>query len=239
MQFDPPLVPARLVRRYKRFLADVILEGQETPVVAHCGNPGSMIGLAEPGSTVWLSPNPNPKAKLDWRWELVDADTSLVTVNTNRANGIVAEALNDGSISELTGFSSVRAEVPYGENSRIDFLLEQDDRLPAYVEVKSVTLRRPAGPHPEAAEFPDAVTKRGAKHLRELKAVCRENAARSVMLFLVQREDCGYFTTASDIDADYARELLFARDAGVEILCYACRVTPQSITLGEALPIKL
>lgn len=238
MQFDPPLVPARLIRRYKRFLADIVFEGNDTPVVAHCGNPGSMIGLAEPGSPVWLSPNPNPKAKLDWRWELVDTGTSLVSVNTGRANRIVSEALTAGKIGELAAYGSIRPEVPYGENSRIDFLLEEDGLPPAYVEVKSVTLRRPSGERPDAAEFPDAVTKRGAKHLRELQSV-RKNGARAVMLFLVQRADCGYFTPATDIDPDYTAELRSARGAGVDVLCYACRITPQSIVLDKPLPVEI
>ena len=238
MQFDPPLVSARLLRRYKRFLADVQLDNKTGPVVAHCGNPGSMIGLAEPGSTVWLSPNQNPKAKLDWRWELVDTGTSLVSVNTNRANAIVAEALKSGAIDELKDYASIRPEVRYGTNSRIDFLLESDEKPTAYVEVKSVTLRRPDGNHPEAAEFPDAVTQRGTKHLRELQEILK-TGARAVMLFLVQREDCRYFTPAGDIDPVYSAELIAARDAGVEILCYGCRITPQSIELDKRLPVRL
>lgn len=238
MLFDPPLISARLTRRYKRFLADVTFDDQSDPATAHCGNPGSMTGLAEPGSTVWLSPNQNPKAKLDWRWELVETGTSLVSVNTNRANSIVAEALKSGKIEELKGYASIRPEVRYGTNSRIDFLLELDEHPPAYVEVKSVTLRRPGGAHPDAAEFPDAVTQRGTKHLRELQEVVK-SGSRAVMLFLVQRDDCRYFTSANDIDPVYAAELISARDAGVEILCYACRVTPQSIELDSRLPIEL
>lgn len=238
MQFDPPLVSAQLMRRYKRFLADVTFDDQPDPATAHCGNPGSMIGLAEPGSTVWLSPNQNPKAKLDWRWELIETATSLVSVNTNRANLIVAEGLKANKIEELKGYSTIRPEVRYGANSRIDFLLEEAEQPPAYVEVKSVTLKRPYGARPDAAEFPDAVTQRGAKHLRELQEVVK-TGSRAVMLFLVQRDDCRYFTTANDIDPVYATELILARDAGVEILCYACRVTPQSIELRNRLPIEL
>lgn len=238
MLFDPPLVPAKLLRRYKRFLADAELGAEPEPVVAHCGNPGSMMGLAEPGSTIWLSPNRNPKAKLDWRWELVDTGTSLVTVNTGRANTVVAEALDTNRIPELGDYRSVRAEVRYGTNSRIDFLLEDEEKPPVYVEVKSVTLRRPDGSDPDAAAFPDAVTKRGTKHLQELQAVLT-TGARAVMLFLVQREDCRYFKPAGDIDPVYANELVAAKDAGVELLCYVCRITPQSIVLDKSLPIQL
>lgn len=192
MEFPSPLSRGRLLRRYKRFLADIELEsGGE--IVAHCANPGSMMGLAEPGSEVWLSPNTNPKAKLDWRWELVRvAGDYLVCINTAHPNRVGEEAIAAGAIPDLTGYGSLRREVKYGANSRIDILLEDPGRPPCYVEIKSVTLRRPDGAHPTAAEFPDAVTKRGAKHLMELANVA-ENGGRAVMLYLVQRGDCDHF----------------------------------------------
>ena len=238
MQFPNPLTRGRLLRRYKRFLADIELEdGGE--IVAHCANPGSMMGLAEPGSRVWLSANTNPKAKLDWRWELVRAaGGALVGINTARPNRVGEEAIAAGAIAELTGYASLRREVRYGVNSRIDILLEDGGRPPCYVEIKSVTLRRPGGAHPGAAEVPDAVTRRGAKHLAELANVV-EDGGRAVMLYLVQRDDCDHFRVADDIDPDYALALAQARRCGVESLCYACRISPQGIELAEALPLTL
>ena len=230
------MIPATLLRRYKRFLADIELEdGAE--LTAHCANPGSMMGLAEPGSEVWLSPNTNPKAKLDWRWELVrTAGGHLVCINTALPNRVGEEAVAAGAIPELAGYGSLRREVKYGQNSRIDILLEDDARPPCYVEIKSVTLRRPEGIHPTAAEFPDAVTKRGAKHLMELADVA-ENGGRAVMLYLVQRGDCDRFRVAADIDPGYAAAMAEARRRGVEALCRQCDVSQHGIDIGGALPV--
>ncbi len=240
MDFPEALTKGRLIKRYKRFLADVEVDTPDgaTEVTAHCANPGSMLGLAEPGSTVWLSPNRNPKAKLAWRWELVEAgpDNALVCINTSRANTVVGEALNQGLVPSLSSYESVRAEVKYGKSSRIDFLLEQDGLPPAYVELKSVTLRRPDGPHPTAAEFPDSVTARGTKHLQELMEMSR-NGARAVMLFLVQRGDCDHVRAADDIDPTYAETLVAARAGGVEIVCHNADVSTKGITFGTTLPI--
>ncbi len=246
MQYPEPLVRGRLVRRYKRFLSDIEISGHGNPggpdnkvdVTAHCANPGSMLGLAQPGATVWLLPNRNPTAKLDWRWELTDAGDSLVCINTARANTVVGEALNAGGIPTLSAYTGVRPEVKYGTSSRIDFLLEEDGLPPAYVEVKSVTLRRPDGGDPTAAEFPDSVTKRGAKHLEELMLVGKAGA-RPVMFFLVQRGDCTHFRPAADIDPAYAEALKRAAAAGVEILCHAARVSTDGIALGPPLPLHL
>ena len=240
MQYPEPLVHGRLVRRYKRFLADIEIQGPDgtVQVTAHCANPGSMMGLAEPGATVWLLPNRNPKAKLDWRWELTEADGSLVCINTSRANTIVGEALNAGEIPALSAYSAVRPEVKYGQSSRIDFLLEEDGLPPAYVEVKSVTLRRPGGADPQAAEFPDSVTKRGAKHLDELVEVGKAGA-RPVMFFLVQRGDCAHFRPAEDIDPTYASALKRAVEEGVEVLCYTAQITTNGIVIGSPLPPDL
>lgn len=234
--FDIPLTRATLVRRYKRFLADVELPGGEV-VVAHCANSGSMMGLCDPGATVWLSPNQNPKAKLDWRWELVEVNGTLVGINTARPNRIVEVAIGAGEIPELTGYENLRREVKYGENSRIDLLLEKPGlpSLPGlcYVEVKNVTLRRD-----KEAEFPDAVTARGTKHLGELANMVREGH-RAVMFYLVQRGDCEVFTIAGDIDPAYAEALKEATEAGMEVLCYACAVTTRDIRIARPLPLEL
>ena len=190
MLFPTPLRRGTLIRRYKRFLADVALEPGNT-VVAHCPNPGSMAGLAEPGAEVWLSPAANPNRKLQWTWELVrDAATgSLVGINTGRANAVVEEALEAGLADPALAASTIRREVRYGDSSRVDFLLTSEDGRQCYVEVKSVTLRRSLSP-PHLGEFPDAVTMRvRTRHLRELASVCAAGD-RAVLLYLVQREDC-------------------------------------------------
>jgi len=233
MDFTPPLFPGRLVRRYKRFLADIEIEGRVETV--HCANPGSMMGLAEPGARVWLSRSANAARKLPLTWELVEARGSLVGVNTAYGNRLAEEALIHDRIPELAGYEVRRREVAYGEGSRVAFLLTHPGRPPCYLEVKSVTLARA-----EAAEFPDAVTARGTRHLRELVAM-RRQGARSVMLFLAQRGDCQQFAVAGDIDPAYATGLAAAGAAGVEILAYGCRVSPQAIALGGplALPMAL
>ena len=237
MDFPAPLVRGTLVKRYKRFLADITLDSGET-IVAHCANPGSMIGLQNPGSEVWLSPNQNPKAKLDWRWELVRVDQHLVGVSTAHPNRIVYDAIEAGEIAELAGYETQRREVPYGQNSRIDILLESESRSPCYVEIKNVNLRRPDGAHPTAAEFPDAVTKRGAKHLDEMMDMVAEGH-RAVMFYLVQREDCDHFRIAGDIDPHYAETLSKARENGVEALCYTCRMSVEGIEVAAPLPLVL
>jgi sugar fermentation stimulation protein A len=229
MQFDPPLQAGILLRRYKRFLADVEIGGRVETV--HCANPGSMMGLAAPGSRVWLSASENPKRKLRLTWELVQADGALVGINTAHANRLTEEALRAGRIEPLTGYADLRREVAYGEGSRIDFLLSDPIRPSCYVEVKSVTLKR----H-EAAEFPDSVTARGARHLRELAAM-HAAGHRAVMLFLAQRGDCRHLAVAADIDPAYADELARARDAGVEILAFGCQVSPGAIEIDRSLAL--
>ena len=197
MKFPDPLIPGRLLRRYKRFLSDVELEGGEM-VVAHCANPGAMLGLAAPGAPVWLSPSRNPARKLKYSWELTAVNGHLIGINTAWPNAIVEEAVRAGAVAELVGYQRLRREVPYGRNSRIDLLLESEGRPPCYVEVKNVHLQR----REQVAEFPDSVTKRGAKHLRELSEVAGRGG-RAVMLFLVQRGDCTSFEIAADIDPNY------------------------------------
>ncbi len=236
MRFPDPLIRGRLIRRYKRFLSDIELESGET-VVAHCANPGSMMGLAEPGMAVWLSPSRNPARKLRYSWELVAAGASLVGINTSHPNGIVAEAWAADAVPELAGYGQLRREVRYGQNSRVDILLDDDGpggagKPPCYVEVKNVTLKRGA----EAAEFPDAVTKRGAKHLAELGDMV-DAGARAVMFYLVQRGDCSRLEIAGDIDPDYRAALTTAMDRGVEAMCYSCKVAPEAIELDRSLAL--
>jgi sugar fermentation stimulation protein A len=237
VQFPNPLVRGTLIRRYKRFLSDITLDGGEE-ITAHVANPGSMIGLTEPGSEVWLSPNTNPKAKLAWRWELIRVGDFLVGVNTAHPNRLVEEAIGNSAVPELAGYAACRREVRYGQNSRIDLLLEDDGRPPCYVEIKNVNLKRGQPGRETAAEFPDAVTKRGAKHLVELGDMVA-GGARAVMLYLVQRGDCDHFRIAGDIDPAYEAALSEARAQGVETLCYACDMRLDGIDLGAPLPLTL
>jgi sugar fermentation stimulation protein A len=232
MEFAEPLIRATLLRRYKRFLADVTLEdGSE--VTSHCANPGAMLGLAEPGSAIWLEPNDDPKRKLNYGWKLVELPRGhLAGIDTSVPNKVVGEALRAGKVAALAEYSGVRAEVRYGENSRIDFLLSEAGRRDVYVEVKNVHLRR-AG---DWAEFPDCVTARGAKHLRELAAMVAAGH-RAVMLYLVQRTDCARFRLAADIDPAYAAAFAEATAAGVEVLCHAARIGRSGVWLDRALPV--
>lgn len=232
MRFPAPLIHGILIKRYKRFMADVTLDDGQV-VTAHLANSGAMLGTADPGMEVWLSPAANPDRKLKYSWELVRADGTLVGVNTSYPNLIAAEAIAEGKIAELTGYAQVRREVKYGVNSRIDLLLEHPDRPPCYVEVKNVHLKR--GP---MAEFPDAVTVRGAKHLVELRQMVAQGA-RAVMLYLVQRGDCAGFAPAEDIDPAYAAGLRIAVADGVEAICYTCHMSLEGISLGDPLPIQL
>jgi sugar fermentation stimulation protein A len=235
MRFSAPLLPATLVRRYKRFLADVALSSGEV-VTAHCANPGSMIGLAVPGARIWLSRSDNPKRKLVHSWELIEVDlgtgAELVGISTAHPNALAAEALAAGAIPELAGYASARREVRYGSNSRIDFVLESAGRPPCYLEIKNVHLMRQAG----LAEFPDAVTTRGARHLDELARMAAAGS-RAVMLFLIQIGSARSFKLARDIDPAYGKAFDRARAAGVEALAYRCAIACEGIEVVEPVAI--
>lgn len=232
MDFEKPLVRGRLVKRYKRFLADVVLDSGEE-ITAHCANPGSMLGLNAPGSLVYLSRSDNPARKLAWSWEIIEADGALVGISTAHPNRLVEEALLAGLIPELAGFAGLRREVKYGKNSRIDILLEGADGVLTYVEVKNVHLMRQAG----LAEFPDSVTARGAKHLVELEDMVRAGH-RAVMVYLVQRPDCSELDFAADIDPAYAAALRQAMAGGVEAHAIGCEVTPEFIRATRKVAIR-
>ncbi|MCH2076320.1 MAG: DNA/RNA nuclease SfsA [Rhodobacteraceae bacterium] len=234
MRFQTPLVSGRLLRRYKRFLADIVLDtGQE--VTAHCPNPGSMLGLKDEGLRVWVEPNDDPKKKLKYAWRVSELSNGvMVGIDTATPNRIAKEALLSKGIAELAAYDGVRPEVPYGTRSRIDFLLTEPSLPDAYVEIKNVHLLRQG----DLAEFPDCVTERGAKHLRELITV-KEQGARAVMLYVVQHEGCARFRVAADLDPGYAAAFKDAVDAGIEMLAYGCTVSPEEITLTQAMPVLL
>ena len=232
MRFPIPLLAARLSKRYKRFLADVILD-DGTPLTAHCPNTGSMLGCQIPGSRVWLSRSDNPKRKYAHTWELVEVDGgALVGINTGRANALVREAIESGLISELAGYEEIRPEVRYGnENSRVDFLLTGKCGQ-CYVEVKNVTAADGA-----IALFPDAVSTRGSKHLRELMASSSHAGQRAVLCYCVQRPDVREVRPADDIDPDYGRALREALDAGVEVIAYRAELHPEAVVLAQRIPV--
>lgn len=232
MRFQTPLVPARLIRRYKRFLADVRLEdGRE--VVAHCPNPGAMLGLAEPGMRIWLEPNDDPRKKLRYGWRLVELDGGhMAGIDTAVPNRVAKEALEARQIAGLDAYGAVRPEVRYGRRSRVDFLLTEPGLPDAYVEVKNVHLKRSG----DLAEFPDCVTARGARHLQEM-AVMVALGHRAVMLYLVQRTDCARFALARDLDPGYAAAFDAAREAGVEAICLETRISTDGVEAGRTLPV--
>lgn len=235
MRFNAPLIPVTLARRYKRFLADVVLPSGEMMTV-HVANPGAMTGLDRPFSRIWLSDSGNALRKYPHTWELVEADLGsgpeIVGVNTSQPHQLVAEALEAGLIPELRNYPTIRREVKYGENSRVDFLLDDPTRRPCYLEIKNVHLMR----KPQLAEFPDCVTVRGAKHLRELAAVLA-TGARAVLLYVIQIPSAERFAIARDIDPGYAAAFDRARTLGVEMLAWRCSVNLDGIEITAPVPI--
>ena len=234
MQFDPPLQPAILLKRYKRFLADVVTpDGRE--LTLHCPNTGAMTGCAAPGDTVWYSTSDNAKRKYAHTWELTETQQgAVICVNTLRANSLAKEAISAGIIPELSGYNQLKSEVKYGEeNSRIDIMLQADDRQNCYIEVKSVTLAEK-----EYGYFPDAVTMRGQKHLRELMSVAAAGK-RAVLLFAVLHSAIERFSPARHIDPKYAQLLNEAQKQGVEVFAYKAELSADNMTLRSSLPIVL
>lgn len=242
MRFSAPLIPGRLVRRYKRFLADVVLEDGRA-VTAHVANTGSLMGLCAPGLKVFVEPSDNPKRKLPFTWRAVElepggpADPGLgapvmVGIDTSVPNRVVGEALAAGRVPGLAAYPTIRREVRYGVGSRVDFLLQGDGLPDAYVEVKNVHLLR----HPGLIEFPDSVTSRGAKHLDELAAMVAAGH-RAIMLYCLQRGDGDRMALAPELDPAYVAAYERARAAGVEAEAWVCRVTTDGIDLARRIPI--
>lgn len=236
MQFPSPLIAGRLIKRYKRFLADVELNDGRV-ITAVCSNTGSMKGLVAEGARVWLSESDNPARKYRHTWEMVEHDggkgPTLVGINTSYPNAVVFEAIEAGRIASLKGYATARREVKYGKNSRIDILLEDPKRGRCYVEIKNVHFSRTAG----LAEFPDSVTARGAKHLDELAAMVGDGH-RAVMVYLCQRADAARLAFARDIDPAYAAAFARATAAGVEAVAYRCDLSEAGIVLGRKIPVR-
>ena len=235
MRFDPPLTGGTLAKRYKRFLADIVLDNGDMMTV-HVANPGAMTGLDRSFSRIWISDSQNPLRKLRYSWELVEADfgngPELVGVNTGNPNNLVADVLTTGLIPELRDYTTVKREVKYGTNSRVDFLLEIP-KLPAcYLEIKNVHLMRSPG----LAEFPDSVTERGAKHLDELAEMVARGA-RAIQLYIIQIPSADRFAVARDIDKDYAAAFDRARRRGVEMLAWRCAITVEGIDIAAPVPV--
>ena len=228
----PQLIPGVLIKRYNRFLADVRLENDKI-VTAHCPNSGSMKSCKEPGSRVYLSYHNKPSRKLKYTWEMIEANHTWVGINTGHPNRLVIEAIENEHIPELKGYIDIKSEVKLGAHSRIDIVLAKKDEF-CYIEVKNVTLMENG-----QARFPDAVTERGQKHLKELMKVVKQGH-RAVIFFVVQREDTGSFSPADDIDPVYGDLLRKAvKSGGVEILVYQASVKPEEIKISAALPILL
>ncbi len=237
MRLPQPLLEGRLVQRYKRFLADVDLATGER-VTAHCANPGAMLGLVAPGARVLLSASADPKRKLGFSWELVEAPpvnggpAQWIGINTSRPNALVAEALREDRLPPFSGYERIRPEVRYGQASRVDFLLEAAGRPPLYLEVKNCHLMRESG----LAEFPDCVAARSARHMDELAGMAAQGA-RAALVYVIQMR-AERFAVAADLDPAYAAASARARAAGVEVHAYACRVTPEEVTIEGEVEVR-
>ncbi|WP_417424160.1 DNA/RNA nuclease SfsA [Hoeflea sp.] len=233
MQFDPPLIPARLVHRYKRFLFDAVLDSGEA-ITGSCPNTGSMLGLTTPGSRIYLTEHAGSKTrKYHHALELVEADGTLVGINTGRPNRLVEEAIKEGLLGSLGHYAELKREQKYGINSRIDMLLDDPVRGKAYVEVKNVHFCR----QPGLAEFPDSVTSRGAKHLEELGDMA-EAGHRAIMVYLIQRSDVDRLRLCRDLDKTYATAFDRAMKRGVEACAIRCKITAEQIRAESVVPVE-
>lgn len=224
MQFEKPLVTGVLLKRYKRFLADVQLDSGEI-TTAHCTSTGAMLGLLNEGARVWLSRADNPNRKLAYTWEMVESDGVMVGVNTSNPNRLVFEAIEQKILPQFIGYTAMKREVKYGQNSRIDILLTDPHLPPCYIEIKNVHLKRN-----HMIEFPDAVTDRGTKHLVEMMELVKQGC-RAAMVYVIQREDGEVFSLAADIDPVYAQTAAQAFVCGVEAYAHPCRMGADAITL--------
>ncbi len=232
-QPNKKFISGKFIKRYKRFFVDVQLDNNKEVVTAHCPNTGSMLGLLKEGNKVKLTEVDDPNRKLKYTLEIIRSNGANVGVNTHRANRIVEEALISNKIKGLKKILELKREVKYGENSRIDFLINNNIGEQIYIEVKNVTLSLKKG----VAEFPDAITERGSKHLQELQKI-KNKKTRAVMLFLIQRDDCKYFQIAKDIDEKYNSNLKKAIKSGVEILCYSCTFDSNKIKIDKKIKFK-
>ena len=225
MKFKERLLQGTLIKRYKRFFADIKYKNEV--ITAHCPNPGSMLGLLESGNKVWFSISNNPNRKLKYTLEIIEVEKKMVGINTQLANKIVLEALNKKKIKNLIKFNNIKTEVKFSDKTRFDFLIS-NSKEKCFVEVKNVTLVR----EKKIAEFPDAITSRGTKHLKEL-IEAKKQGFKSYILYLIQREDCGYFKIAKDIDEEYKIAYDEAIRSGVKILCYNCKLSNKDIKLNR------
>ena len=225
MKFKERLLQGTIIKRYKRFFADIKYKNEV--ITAHCPNPGSMMGLLDSGNKVWFSISNNPNRKLKYTLEIIEVEKKMVGINTQLANKIILEALNKKKIKELIKFNNIRTEVKFSDKTRFDFLIS-NSKEKCFVEVKNVTLVR----EEKIAEFPDAITSRGTKHLKEL-IEAKKQGFKSYILYLIQREDCGYFKIAKDIDEEYKIAYDEAIRSGVKILCYNCKLSNKDIKLNR------
>ncbi len=225
MKFKKKLLQGTLIKRYKRFFVDINYKNEK--ITAHCPNSGSMMGLLEIGNTVWFSQSDNPKRKLKFTLQIIEVNNKLVGINTHLTNKLVLEALEEKKIQSLIKFSDIRTEVKFSKSTRFDFLISNSKKK-CFLEVKNVTLKR----QKDVAEFPDAITSRGFKHLKEL-INAQKKGYRSCILYLVQREDCKSFKIAKDIDAEYKNIFDIAVKNGVKILCYDCKLSADEIIINN------
>ena len=231
MIFNKKLISGEFVKRYKRFFVDVKINNKI--ITAHCPNTGSMMGLLSANNKVWLSKSENPERKLKYTLQIIENKKSMVGVNTHLTNKIVLEALEKNSIKELKNLDNIKSEVKFGKNTRFDFLISKNNKK-IFVEVKNVTLSRKKG----VAEFPDAVTARGLKHISELINASKRGF-ETYLLFLIQRNDCNQFKIAQDIDPDYYKLLTEAAKKKLNIICYDCKFSPKGIKLNKNIKFKL